>query len=119
MAGATLTTADSALKEDYQPAIREQLNNKVFILSQIEKNSKDVEGRRAVLSLHTSRNSGVGARAELGTLPTAGNQGYVEERVGMRFNYGRLQVSGPVIRGMKSNAGSFTRAVDSETKGLT
>jgi hypothetical protein len=119
MAGATLTTADSALKEDYQPAIRETLNNKVFILSQIEKNSKDVEGRRAVLSLHVSRNSGVGARAELGTLPTAGSQGYVEERVLMRYNYGRIQISGPVIKAMKSNTGSFTRAVDSETKGVT
>lgn len=119
MAGTTLTTADSALKEDYQPAIREQLNNKVFILSQIETNSKDIEGRRAVLSLHVTRNSGVGARAELGTLPTAGSQGYVEERVSMRYNYGRLQISGPVIKAMKSDAGSFTRAVDSETKGLT
>lgn len=119
MAGTTLTTADSALKENYQPAIREQLNNKVFILSQIETNSKDIEGRRAVLSLHTARNSGVGARAELGTLPTAGAQGYVEERVSMRYNYGRLQISGPVIKAMKSDTGSFTRAVDSETKGLT
>lgn len=119
MAGATLTTADSALKEDYQPAIRETLNNKVFILSQIEKNSKDVEGRRAVLSLHVSRNSGVGARAELGTLPSAGAQGYAEERVNMRYNYGRIQISGPVIKAMKSNTGSFTRAVDSETKGVT
>ena len=119
MAGATLTTADSALKEDYQPAIREQLNNKVFILSQIEKNSTDVEGRRAVLSLHVSRNSGVGARAELGTLPTAGSQGYAEERVNMRYQYGRIQISGPVIKAMKSDVGSFTRAVDSETKGVT
>lgn len=119
MAGATLTTADSALKEFYLPAIREQLNNKCFILSQIESNSKDVEGRRAVLSLHVTRNSGVGARAEGGTLPTAGSQGYAEERVAMRYNYGRLQVSGPIIKAMKSNAGSFTRAVDSETKGLT
>ena len=63
----TLTTADSALKEDYQPAIREQLNNEIMMLAQIESNSTDVEGRRAVLSLHVSRNSGVGPRAEGGT----------------------------------------------------
>lgn len=116
--GLTLTNADAALKEDYEPAIREQLNNAFMILSQIEKTSKDVEGRRVVLSLHVTRNSGVGARAELGTLPTAGNQGYVEERVGMRYNYGRIQVSGPVMRAMKSDTGSFVRAVDSETKGV-
>lgn len=115
----TLSTADSALKEDYQPAIREQLNNTNMILQQIEKNSKDIEGRRAVLSLHVGRNSGVGARADGGTLPTAGNQAYAEERVPLRFNYGRIQISGPTIRAMKSDKGSFTRALDSETKGMT
>lgn len=112
-----LTTADAALKEDYQPAMREQLNNTVFLLTQIERNSKDVEGRRAVLSLHVKRNSGVGARAENGTLPAAGNQGYAEERVPLRYNYGRIELSGPVIRAMKSDKGSFVRALDSETKG--
>jgi len=114
----TLTTADSALKEDYQPAIREQLNNDIFILTQVESNSEDIEGRRAVLSVHNSRNTGVGARAEGGTLPTAGNQGYVEERIPLRYNYGRLQVSGQSIKAMKSDTGSFTRAVESEVRGV-
>lgn len=114
----TLTTADAALKEFYLPAAREQLNNEMMLLTQIQKNSKDVEGRRAVLSLHVSRNSGVGARAEGGTLPSGGNQGYIEERVGLKNNYGRIQINGQVIRAMKSDAGSFVRAIDSETKGL-
>lgn len=116
--GKTLTNADAALKEDYQPSMREQLNNTNWFLSQIERNSKDVEGRRAVLSLHVSRNSGVGARAENGTLPTAGNQGYAEERVSLRYNYGTIRLTGPVIRAMRSDSGSFVRAVDSETKGV-
>lgn len=114
----TLTAADAALKEDYQPSIREQLNNEIMMLAQIESRSKDVEGRRAVLSLHVTRNSGVGPRAEGGTLPTAGNQGYAEERVGLKYNYGRIQINGPVIRAMKSDTGSFTRAISSETKGV-
>lgn len=113
----TLTTADAALKEDYQPAMREQLNNTVFLLTQIERNSKDVEGRRAVLSLHVKRNSGVGARGAGGTLPAAGNQGYAEERVPLRYNYGRIEIDGPTMRAMKSDKGSFVRALDSETKG--
>lgn len=116
--GQTLTNADAALKEDYQPSMREQLNNTNWFLAQIERNSKDVEGRRAVLSLHVSRNSGVGARGENGTLPTAGNQGYAEERVGLRYNYGTIRLTGPVIKAMKSDNGSFVRAVDSETKGV-
>jgi len=115
----SLATADSALKEDYLPTIREQVNNTFNLLNQIDKNSDDIEGRRAVLSLHVSRNSGVGARAEGGTLPTAGNQSYAEERVPLRYNYGRIQLNGPVIRAMKSDKGSFTRAVESESKGVT
>lgn len=114
----SLGTADAALKEDYQPTIREQLNTAYMLLSQIEKNSRDTEGRRAVLSLHVSRNTGVGARAENAALPPAGNQGYVEERVPLKYNYGRIQISGPVIRAMKSDSGSFTRAVDSESRGI-
>lgn len=115
----TLTTADKALKEFYLPGAREQLNNDIPLLTQVEKNSKDIEGRRAVLAPHTSRNSGVGARADGGTLPTAGNQGYAEERIPLKFNYGRIQISGPTIRAMKSERGSFVRAVDSEMKGVT
>lgn len=113
----TLALADAALKEDYLPSIREQLNQDFPFLAQIERNSKDVEGRRAVLSLHVKRNSGVGARAEGGTLPTAGNQGYAEERVPLRYNYARIQINGPVIKAMKSDRGSFTRAVSSEVNG--
>lgn len=114
----TLTTADSALKEDYQPSVRDQLNNEIMMLAQIEARSSDVEGRRAVLSLHTGRNSGIGPRAEGGTLPTAGSQTYTEERVSLKYNYGRIQINGPVIRAMKSDQGSFVRAVESETKGV-
>lgn len=115
----TKTTADAALKEDYQPVVREQLNQSNMLLAQIERNSKDTEGRRAVLSLHTSRSSGVGARAEGGTLPTAGNQGYTEERIDLRRNYGRIEVSGPAIREMKSDKGSFVREAEAEMKGIT
>jgi len=114
----TRTTADAALKEFYLPMVRNVLNNEVFLLSQVEQNSEDVEGRRAVLSINTNRNHGVGARAENGALPTAGNQGYSEERVVLKYNYGSIQISGPTIRSMGSDRGSFTRAVESETQGV-
>lgn len=117
MAGLTLTNADAVLKEDYLPGVREQLNNE-GIIATFEKNDTDIiEGRRAVLAIHVQRNSGVGARAELDNLPTAGNQGYTDEYINLRYNYARIQVSGQTIRQMKSNKGSFVRAVDSEMTG--
>jgi hypothetical protein len=115
----TRSTADAVLKEFYLPGIRSILNNQVFLLSQVETNSEDIEGRRAVLAINTGRNQGVGARAEMGTLPDAGHQGYNEERVPLKYNYGRIQLSGPVIRSMGSDRGSFTRAIQSETQGVT
>src|SRR5436190_6181812 len=115
----TRTTADSVLKEFCLPGIREILNNAVFLLSQIEQTSEDIEGRRAVLAVNTGRNGGIGARAEGGVLPAAGQQGYAEERIWLKYNYGRIQLTGPVIRSMGSDKGSFTRALQSETEGVT
>lgn len=115
---ADLTTADKALKEFYEPALVEELHNDNVLLAHIETTDRDVEGREVVLSLHVSRNSGVGARKSGDSLPTAGAQGYVDERVKTKRNYGRIQIDGELIRTMKSNQGSFTRAVDSETQGI-
>lgn len=115
MAGATKTTADAALQEDYQPLVREQINNDIPILTYVEKNTKDLEGRRAVLSLHVTRNSGIGSRAEGGTLPTAGAQGYAEERVSLKYHYGRGQITGPLMRAADTDRASFERALDAET----
>lgn len=112
------TAASAALKDDYQPAIREQINQQIMLLNQVETNTDDIEGNEAVLSLHTGRNSGVGARKESGTLPTAGSQSYKTARIPVKYNYGRIQVTGPIIEAMKSNRGSFTRAIDSESKGI-
>jgi hypothetical protein len=119
MPGLTRSTADSVLKEFYLPGIRKLLNNTVFLLSQIETNTEDIEGRRAVLAINTGRNGGIGARAEGEVLPAAGQQGYAEERIWLKYNYGRIQLSGPVMRSMGSDKGSFTRALQSETEGVT
>ena len=119
MASASTTTLDSALKEYYLPPAREQLNNENMMLAQIERTSSHVEGRRAVLSLHVQRNSGVGARAEGGALPTAGSQGYAEERVGLSYNYLRIRVSGQAMKATVNDSGSFVRALSSEmTQGV-
>lgn len=117
MASLTTTAADAALKEFYIGPSREQLNNKVMLLKQIEQHSRNVEGRFAVLSPHVSRNSGVGARSEGRTLPVAGSQGHAVQRVAMRTNYASIRLTGQVIRAMKSDQGSFVRAMESETKG--
>ena len=115
----TLSTADAALKELYLGKLRLQLNDDVSpTLTQLERTSENVEGRRVVLSLHYGRNGSFGSAGEGDALPVAGNQSYLEERIGLRYHYGRIQFNGPVIRAMKSDKGSFVRAIESETKRL-
>jgi hypothetical protein len=106
------------LKDDYQPQVREQLNNSFMLLDQVEKNTEDTVGTAAVLSAHVKRSSGVGPRPEGGTLPVAGNQTHTTERVSLKYNYGVIKVTGQTIKLMASDKGAFVRAVDNETKGI-
>ena len=110
--------AQDVLKEDYKPVIREQLNNQFVVLELATQNSDDIEGIEAVLTTHQSRNRGVGARGEFGSTPTAGQQGYKKSRVPLKFNYGAIKVSGPILKATKTDRGSFTRALESEVKGI-
>lgn len=123
MAGLDLTTASGILKDAYAPKVREQVNNKVFLLSQLESSSSGVEmsetGAEAVLSLHVSRSPGVRNIADGGTLPTPGNQGYVKSRIPLRTITGRIRFTIQTMTAMKTNAGAWERAATSETKRLT
>ena len=62
--GLNRSDADAVLKDFYLPGVRSVLNSEVFLLSQMENNSEDVEGRAAVLSINVGRNQGIGARGE-------------------------------------------------------
>jgi hypothetical protein len=112
-----LSAADAVLKEDYKGPVVSLLNNGNVMLAQIERNSEDIVGRRWVAPLHTGRNSGVGARAEGGTLPTAGNQQYVDSIGPVRYMYARIQLTGPVIAAMSKDRGAFIRGVKPEMEG--
>lgn len=119
---ATFAAAGEILKDDYQPVIREELNDTFMLLAQIESNSDDIEGTEAVVAIHSGRNPGVGARGESGsgnaTLPTAGHQDVSNLRIPLKYNYGRFAVSGPIIEASASNRGSFDRIVEFNSKRL-
>lgn len=118
MAGLTLSLADAVLKEDYHGPLRKQINDGVAILSQVQKNRETLVGRRAILPCHMSRNSGIGARQEGETLPTAGNQGTVDQIVNLRYLYGKVRLTAQTITRMASDRGAFIQATKLEMKGL-
>lgn len=119
MPGLDIAGAGELLKEFYLPPIRETLNRKTVLLQRIERNTEDFQGKRGWMPLHVGRNEGVGARAEKQALPAAGAQQYDTAYFNVCSNYGRIQVTGQTIAAMKSDEGSFTRAIDSETREVT
>ena len=118
MAGGTLTTVDSILKEYYLGPVQEQLNNEVLLLSRIEARSEDLVGKAAFVPLHTGRSSGIGAVAESAALPAAGNQTYARAEYDLKYLYGRIQVTGPSMAKTKSDAGSFLQVLKGELDGV-
>ena len=118
--GATVSALSDVLKYRYLGPIRSQLNNEVLVTQILNLDSKniDLDGLSAYVPLQYGRNSGVGARREYDTLPTAGNQAYKHVNFDLTYQYGRAQFSGQSIQKTKTDAGAFVRVITSELDGL-
>lgn len=114
-----LTNFDEALKDVYGPRIEEQLNLNNVLADYIEENdSEDWSGRKVTFPIHVGRNQGVGASAEGDPLPAAGQQSYANVEIVAKNNYGRIELTAQVIKHSLKSKGAFTRAMESEIKGL-
>lgn len=119
---ASLTTVNTITKEIYQGRIRNQLQEEAVGLKRIEKTSEGVEsqvgGKYVTFPIRTRRNHGIGYRNELEALPQAGQQGWASVRVGLKYGYGRVQLSGQAIELADTNFQAFSSALDLEMTGL-
>lgn len=118
---ASLATLTNITKEIYEGDIREQLNNDVLTLRRIEKTSRGttkVGGRYVTFPIHTKRNSGIGARLELEALPAAGQQGHESARVGLRYLYGAVELSGQAIKLIDEDYQAFQSSMEIELTGI-
>lgn len=120
--GATLTTVNTITKEIYQGQIQDQLNEEAIGFKRIERTSDGVEqqvgGKYVTFPIRVRRNQGIGYRNELEALPAAGQQGWASVRVGLKYGYGRLQLSGQVIKLADKNYQAFASAMELEMTGL-
>ena len=112
----SLANFDGALKDDYGPGLREAVNYSNVVWSEITKNTEDIQGRQAVWSVHIGESTSTGARGELAPLPTADRNTFQQVRDNLAFLYHTIKVSGPAEALTKGDAGSFTRALESELK---
>ena len=113
-----LTGFDKVLKEFYLGPVREQLNSDTLLMQRLQKDNESVSGRQVRIPLHVGRNEGIGSGAEGGLLPDPGVQSYEDMTFKVKYHYGRILLSGPVIFASANDKGSFIRALDSEIKGL-
>lgn len=119
---ATLTTVNGILKEVYQGRIQDQLNDEQILLKRVEHSDIGIThtagGKYVTFPLRIKRNSGIGSRSELQTLPAAGQQGYTAVQIPLKYQYGRLRLSGPSMELADKDFQAFSSALDMEMTGL-
>lgn len=140
----TTTTADAILQNYYLPVVREMLNQRAILLfgyspteldaglghmnaasgetmdyHGISRDADQVEfaGRQWVIAMHTSRNESGTARAEGGTLPTAGQQGWADIQDSVRKLYKQINISGFALELSERSVGAYLRLLEAETVG--
>ena len=119
MATQTLAALDAILKDEYVGPIVEELNQKTYLIDQIERDADHIDhtGRRAVFPVHKNRNRGRRSIADGGELPPAGGQVYLDGIVPMRYHFLGIELTDQVIEATKSNEGAFISGLVAETKG--
>jgi hypothetical protein len=120
MAGSSLSAADAVLKEFYVGPIVEMLNQKTYLIDQIERDTDHIDhtGRRAIVPVHKGRNRGRGSTGDGGTLPGAGKQSWQDAQIYIRYHYSGIELTDGEIEATKSSEGAFINLLDAETKGV-
>jgi hypothetical protein len=114
MAWLNMTAASEALKINYLPALRYQLNTANPILSVIERNSESVVGSEIRMALRYGRNGGVGNRAEDGILPTPNSRKTKQASFGTKNLFARIQISDKTMKASRSRDGAFVSLLEAE-----
>lgn len=115
----TMAQLEPILKEVYEGSLEKQLNDETRSYNRIKGSSngigtKPTGGKYVNFAIHTTRNSGIGARNENEALPNAGFQGTAEATIGMKNQYGAIEITGQVFALATKEYQTFTNAVELE-----
>lgn len=111
-----MSNFDPLLKEFTEGLVRDQINQEVELKKWLSESTQQWAGRHIRFPVKLGRNTGVGARAESGTLPGAGNQRSAEAQVTSAYIYGRIDLTGQV---MASDKNAFATSMMYEMEGVT
>ncbi len=120
---ATLATVNGILKEVYEGNINNMLNEERITIKRLERtaegvNSNAVGGKYVTFPIRTGRNHGISYRAENVQLAPAGRQQLSSGTETLKYGYGRVRLTGPLIALAESNTQAFASAMDIEMDGL-
>lgn len=120
MPGADLTQWDPLFKDDYGPAIQNQLNAENQIQAFMEEEIADESwtGRQKIVPIKVGRNWSIGSIGAAGALPQAGRSAYADFKIPIRDIYGRVGFERFVIEQSRSKKGSWAQVVPQEMDGL-
>ncbi len=121
MAGHDLSSYDPVFKDDYAPAIVNQLAEENNILGFMEDETPDEswQGRQKIQPIRIGRNWSVGSIGAGGALPQAGRRKYEDFKIPMRDTYGRVHFERYVMKQSRNKKGAFAEVMASEMDGLT
>lgn len=115
---ADIATLVAILKDDYGDYVR-SFNDQCWIWENALPASRDsFVGLRATHAIHTKRSSGIGARGDGAALPSAGSQTVKRVYIPMRRNYGRIQITRPLLHQAATAAGAFVESLQLEMEGV-
>ena len=109
-----MAAASEALKINYLPALRYQLNTANPILSVIDRNSESVVGSEIRMALRYGRQGGVGNRAEDGTLPVPNSRKTKQAKFETKNLFARIQISDKTMKASRSRDGAFVSLLEAE-----
>lgn len=120
MPGADLTSWDPLFKDDYAPAIQNQLNqeNQVQKFMETDTSEDGWVGRTKIVPIKLGRNWSTGSIGAGGALPAAGRGAYKQFEVPMRDLYGRVGFERWVIEQSRNKKGSWAQVIPQEMDGL-
>lgn len=120
MPGSDTTSWDPLFKDDYGPAIVNQLTEENLMTQWMESEIKDDSwtGRQKVVPIMIGRNRSVGSIANRGRLPQAGRSVFADFNIPMRNTYGRVGFERNVIAQSRNTKGSWKQVIPAEMDAL-
>lgn len=116
--GATTSTLGNAAMRIYDKVVHEQIFTMNVLWNNILRNVAHAQGATTkYFTVHYGRNIGSAAGSETVTLPTAGNQSYLQSYISMKYNFHTISLTDVAMQAAQRSKEFLVNALDSEYNG--